>query len=350
MRRVCLAAESNTFMPTYLRVTLLSFPRMNFKLFDLTPALIMLKLIKSCAQVKVGVHLKQKLEGEGCPGALSAFAKKKPILNGRYKYPDQAGAGITVFVLDTGIYWQNIDFAGRASFGWKAENQWSNLDAHGHGTHCASTAVGELYGVAKKANAVAVKVLGDNGSGSTAGVIAGVDWVPSQTNRGVASMSLGGGFSSALNAAVTQAVSQGVVVVVAAGNSNADACLYSPSSAPAATTVGSTTIGEKINGDSSDDRSSFSNFGTCVDIFAPGSLITAAWIGATDAFNTISGTSMACPHVSGAAALLLGAGNSPQQVKLLLQGDSSKDEIDFKCGGRQNCDRSPNYLLFNGCL
>lgn len=347
MRRVCLEAESNTFTTSYLRVTLLSLLRMNFKLFDLTPTLIMLKLIKLCAQV---VHPKQKLEREDCLGVLSAFAKKKPNLNGIYKYPDQGGAGITVYVLDTGIYWQNVDFSGRASFGWKAQNDWSNNDAHGHGTHCASTAIGELYGVAKNARAVAVKVLGDNGSGSTAGVIAGLDWVPTQTNRGVASMSLGGGLSSAMNAAVSQAVAQGIVVVVAAGNSNADACQYSPSSAPAATTVGSTTIGEKGNGDSSDDRSSFSNFGTCVDIFAPGSLITAAWIGGTDAYNTISGTSMACPHVSGAAALLLGAGNSPQQVKAMLQGDSTKDEIDLKCSGRQICDRSPNYLLFNGCI
>lgn len=236
---------------------------------------------------------------------------------------------MTVYIIDTGIYVEHNDFAGRATFGFKAERSWSETDKHGHGTHVSSTIVGEKFGVARKAHAVAVKVLGDNGSGSNSGVVAGVDWVVSQYKANkkpsVINMSLGGSTSVILNAAVDAAFEAGIVVVVAAGNEDYDACDGSPSGASQVITVGSTEKGKFIlkilrfflknsninlfiakSPSSPDVRSYFSNWGPCVDVFAPGTGITAAWIGRPDATNTISGTSMASPHVAGVATLHLG--------------------------------------------
>ena len=171
-------------------------------------------------------------------------------------------------------------------------------DCNGHGTHVAGTTGGTTYGVAKQVTLHAVRVLSCTGSGSNAGVIAGVDWVTqNHVKPAVANMSLGGGVSTALDQAVANSISAGVSYAIAAGNSNANACNSSPARVASAVTVGSTT--------NTDARSSFSNFGTCLDIFAPGSSITSAWNTSDTATNTISGTSMASPHVAGALALYL---------------------------------------------
>jgi len=201
---------------------------------------------------------------------------------------------------------------------------------------------------------VAVKVLGDNGSGSNSGVIAGIDYVAKQHKargkKSTANMSLGGTKSTALNQAVAAAVASGVSFVVAAGNDDANACNYSPASAPDAITVGATDIGV-TSGTEVDIRSSFSNFGPCVDIFAPGSLIKAAWIGSTTATRTISGTSMASPHVAGLASLLLGDESlTPKQVKDRLISTGNKNFIDLLCGSDSVCKQSPNVLGYNGCM
>jgi subtilisin family serine protease len=206
---------------------------------------------------------------------------------------DSAGAGVTVYIIDTGILTSHTSFGGRATHGFDSTGEGAG-DGNGHGTHCAGTAAGNPHGVSRRSPLVAVKVLGRTGSGTTTGVIAGVNWVGQRAGARVGSMSLGGSFSQASNDAVDGAHRAGAVMVVAAGNSNANACTASPASAPLGICVGSST--------NTDARSSFSNFGTCVDTFAPGSSILSAWIGSNTATNTISGTSMACPHVAGIAA------------------------------------------------
>ena len=225
-------------------------------------------------------------------------------MDGTYTY-NQNGEGVKVFVLDTGVRCRHNEFGGRCTPGWSVENSNSACDPSdftcaedndGHGTHCAGTIAGTTYGVAKGAEIVAVQVLDDTGSGSWAGIIAGMDWVSNQKANQpsipmVASMSLGGGTSSSIDTAVRNLHNAGVVVSVAAGNDDDDACNYSPARAPVAVTVGSTT--------KQDARSGFSNYGSCVDIYGPGSSITSAWKSSNTASNTISGTSMACPHVSG---------------------------------------------------
>jgi len=277
-------------------------------------------------------------------------------LDDSYTADPQSGAGVVAYIVDTGILTTHNDFQGRATFGFKAESGWSNSDGNGHGTHVASTVGGKKYGIAKKVELVAVKVLGDNGSGSWAGVIAGIDYVADQHQRkgkpSTANLSLGGARNQAINLAVDAAVDSGVVFVVAAGNDNGDACLYSPASAPKAISVGATDIGDHINGNEVDIRSYFSNYGTCTHIYAPGSLITAAWIGSNTAVNTISGTSMASPHVCGLACLLLGVAPSlkPAEVKHQLQQGGNQNMIDMQCeGARPVCSQSPNILAYNGC-
>ncbi|KAG8944826.1 subtilisin-like serine protease, partial [Tulasnella sp. 419] len=216
-----------------------------------------------------------------------------------YTYNSKAGEGVDVYVLDTGIYVEHETFEGRAKWGYSAVS--GNTDGHGHGTHCAGTIAGKQFGVAKKANVIAVKVLSDSGSGSTSGIIAGIDWVISQYKASgrpsVISMSLGGSKDTTLDNGVTAAVNSGVHVVVAAGNSNVDAKNTSPARAPLVITVGASTI--------ADARASFSNYGAVVDVFAPGQDVISSWIGSTTATNKISGTSMATPHVAGLAAYLL---------------------------------------------
>lgn len=212
-----------------------------------------------------------------------------------YRY-DSTGAGVTVYVLDTGIRTTHEDFGGRALWGANFVDSLDE-DCNGHGTHVAGTVGGTAHGVAKDVDLVAVKVLDCGGSGTTSGVVAGVDWVTAEASPpAVANMSLGGSVSASLDAAVDRSVEAGIFYAVAAGNDSDDACTQSPAGADRAFTVGSTDI--------DDSRSGFSNFGTCVDIFAPGGSITSAWSTSDKAINTIGGTSMASPHVAGVAALI----------------------------------------------
>jgi subtilisin family serine protease len=255
-------------------------------------------------------------------------------LNSTYSY-DADGSGVTAYIIDTGILTTHNEFGGRAGGGYTAINDGGGTtDCNGHGTHVAGTVGGSTYGVAQNVNLVAVRVLNCRGSGTTSGVIAGIDWVTANhAGLAVANMSLGGGFSSSLNTAVANAVASGVTFAVAAGNDNQDACNYSPASAASAITVGATTI--------SDAKASYSNFGSCVDINAPGSSITSAWNTSNSATNTISGTSMATPHVTGAAAAYLSAnaGASPADVVAALENSATTNHITSLPSG------TPNLLL-----
>jgi len=223
-------------------------------------------------------------------------------LNNTYHYFQSAGAGVTAYIIDTGVYVAHNEFTGRATFGANFAGG-VNDDCNGHGTHVAGTIAGTLYGLAKKATIIGVKVLDCSGSGQWTWVISGINWVTNHHNTGtgkrsVANMSLGGGATPTVDEAVKNSHIAGVTHVVAAGNSGTDACTFSPARAPEAITVGAT--------DSSDVLAYFSNVGSCVDVLAPGVSITGPWIGSNTATNIISGTSMASPHVAGAVAVYLG--------------------------------------------
>jgi subtilisin family serine protease len=266
---------------------------------------------------------------------LDRIDQKTLPLNQSYTYPDTAGEGVSAYVIDTGVRITHSDFGGRASYGYDAiDNDNTAQDGHGHGTHVAGTVAGSSYGVAKKAKIVAVRVLNNQGSGTTAQVVAGIDWVTQNAVKpAVANMSLGGGVDTALDTAVRNSIASGVTYAVAAGNDSSNAANYSPARVTEAITVGSTT--------NTDARSSFSNYGTVLDIFAPGSSITSSWNSSDSATNTISGTSMATPHVAGAAALYL-AGNktaTPAQVSTALVNASSPGVVGNPGTG------SPNRLL-----
>ena len=257
-------------------------------------------------------------------------------LNNTYNY-NQTGLGVQAYIIDTGIRASHQEFTGRIGNGFTAVNDGNGTnDCNGHGTHVAGTTGGTTYGLAKQVTLHPVRVLSRSGSGSTTGVIAGVDWVTqNHTKPAVANMSLGGGISSALDQAVANSISAGVSYAIAAGNSNADACTASPARVPSANTVGATT--------STDARSSFSNFGTCVDIFAPGSSITSSWNTSDTATNTISGTSMATPHVAGALALYLQTNPtaSPATASQALVNNSTPNKVTGAGAG------SPNRLLYS---
>ncbi len=241
----------------------------------------------------------------------------------KYTYPDNGGEGVTAYVIDTGVRISHQDFGGRAQHGFDAvDNDDSADDGNGHGTHVAGTIAGTAHGVAKKSKIVAVRVLDDNGSGTTEQVVAGIDWV-TQNHSGpsVANMSLGGGADEALDAAVKRAIASGVTFAVAAGNESADAGQGSPSRVTEALTVASST--------KDDEQSDFSNFGAVVDLYAPGSDVTSAWNDSDTGTKTISGTSMAAPHVAGAAALYLAANTSatPADISAALTGAATADAI-----------------------
>ncbi|MGH9907240.1 MAG: S8 family peptidase [Pyrinomonadaceae bacterium] len=249
------------------------------------------------------------------------------------------GTGVRAYIIDTGIRTTHNEFGGRAISGFTSINDGNGTnDCHGHGTHVAGTVGGTTYGVAKNVTLVAVRVLNCSGSGTNAGVAAGVDWVTGDHASGtpaVANMSLGGGISSVLDTAVNNSINDGVTYAIAAGNSNANACDFSPARVANAITVGSTTM--------TDARSSFSNFGTCLDIFAPGSSITSAWNTSNTATNTISGTSMATPHVAGVAALYLETDSdaSPATVRTAIVDNATLNKVTNPGAG------SPNRLLFS---
>jgi subtilisin family serine protease len=260
-------------------------------------------------------------------------------LSGSYTY-NATGAGVRSYIIDTGIRNGHTDFGGRASSGFTAINDGRGTDdCNGHGTHVAGTVGGATWGVAKSTSLIAVRVLNCRGSGTTSGVIAGVDWVTANhTKPAVANMSLGGGASSTLDNAVANSIAAGVTYAIAAGNSNANACNYSPARVASALTVGATT--------SSDARASYSNFGSCLDLFAPGSSITSAWSTSNTATNTISGTSMASPHVAGVAALILegSPGSSPSAVASAITSNATTDKVTSAGTG------SPNLLLYMGFI
>lgn len=232
------------------------------------------------------------------PWGLDRIGQHDLPLNNSYSYTT-TGAGVNVYIIDTGIRRTHTQFAGRAVIGFDAVGDGQNTnDCNGHGTHVSGTVGGSTFGVAKGVRLFAVRVLNCSGSGSTSGVIAGVDWVTAHRIRpAVANMSLGGGASAALDSAVRKSIASGVTYAIAAGNSNTNAANSSPARVAEAITVGATTM--------TDARSSFSNFGSVVDIFAPGSSILSAWRTSDTATATLNGTSMATPHVAGVAARFL---------------------------------------------
>jgi subtilisin family serine protease len=256
-------------------------------------------------------------------------------LDRAYTYGTGAAA-VHAYIIDTGIRITHETFGGRASFGHNSVDA-NNTDCHGHGTHVAGTVGGAEYGVAKGVSLVAVKVLNCQGSGSTAQVVDGVNWVAATAVMpAVANMSLGGGIDPAIDDAVRAAIGAGVVFAVASGNSNLDACDHSPARVPEAITVNAT--------DRTDARAAFSNWGVCTDLFAPGVYITSAWNTSDTATNTVSGTSMATPHATGAAALWLAAHPTatPAQVQLGLTGNATPGRV------ADPGDGSPNLLLYTG--
>ena len=279
----------------------------------------------------------------GATWGIDRIDQRALPLSSTYTY-NADGTGVTVYIIDTGINFTHTEYSGRAFTGVDEVTAGGTAaDCNGHGSHVSGTVGGTTYGVAKKVKLVAVRVLDCSGSGSTSGVIAGIDWVTAQKNANpsvpsAANMSLGGGLSSTLNQAVENSSAAGVVYAIAAGNSSADACNTSPASAPSAITVGATDI--------TDAFASFSNFGTCVRINAPGVNITSAWIGSNTATNTISGTSMAAPHVAGGAALYLQVNPTATsaQVRTALTSNATPNVITGVPSG------TPNLLLYTAFI
>jgi len=274
----------------------------------------------------------------GATWGLDRVDQRDLPLNGLFIYDDRAGSGVDSYIIDTGVLATHNEFSGRASGAFNAITNEANTDLNGHGTHVSGTIGGNTYGVAKKTTIYGVKVLAGNGSGTTAGVISGVDYVTrsrSTTRRSVANMSLGGGASTTLDTSVANSVTAGVIYAVAAGNDNANACNGSPARVTSAITVGAST--------NTDARSSFSNIGTCVNLFAPGSSITSSYIGSNSATSVLSGTSMASPHVAGVAALHASVDPSlaPAQYQNWFQSAATLNKITNPGTG------SPNRLLYS---
>jgi len=329
-------------------------------------ALAKLPYVKLVEQDQV---MKASATQNGATWGLDRVDQRNLPMDGKYIYRDAAAAGVNVYVIDTGLNASHSEFTGRVGAGQNFAPNNDGLvgsfipggivplnlaaldlgtglfdggtdsndttDCNGHGTHVAGTAAGTVYGVAKKATIYPVRVLGCSGSGSNAGVIAGVDWVAANAVKpAVGNMSLGGGDSPALDTAVENVIAKGISMAVAAGNDSSGACSGSPYKAPNAITVGST--------DNGDGMSSFSNFGTCLDIFAPGGSITSADYSNNTGSTVLSGTSMASPHVAGAIALILGTSPnaSPAQVRAILVGNATPGKV-TSIGAN-----SPNLLLY----
>lgn len=281
---------------------------------------------------------------KGAPWGLARVSHRNRLSFGtfnKYEYSKDGGDGVTAYVIDTGVNIKHVEFEGRARWGKTIPRNDEDVDGNGHGTHCAGTVASGKYGVAKKAEIVAVKVLGSNGSGTMQDVVSGVVWAAEDAAKhaalaarelaltgktkfkgSVANMSLGGGKARSLDEAVDAAVESGLHFAVAAGNDNKDACDFSPAASEGAVTVGASTI--------TDERAYFSNHGKCVDIFAPGLNILSTWTGSTEATNVISGTSMASPHICGLLAYLLSIEGSdtftmlagPEEPEQLVAEDS----------------------------
>ena len=312
------------------------------------------------------VHTLGSDEGDiekSAPWGLARVAHRESLSFGnfnKYLYAHDGGKGVDVYVIDTGANIEHVDFEGRASWGATIPEGDPDEDGNGHGTHCSGTVAGAKYGVAKMAHVKAVKVLRSNGTGSMSDVIKGVEFAAkshfsqvSDAKQGkrkgfkgsVANMSLGGGKSTILEQTVDAAVDAGIHFAVAAGNDNADSCNYSPAAARKAVTVGASTIG--------DERAYFSNYGACNDIFAPGLNIMSTWIGSKYAVNTISGTSMASPHIAGLLAYMLSlqpasgsafavAEITPKQLKEDLIAVATQDALADVPGD------TTNILAWNG--
>jgi subtilisin family serine protease len=293
---------------------------------------------------EVGIAQNPCVTQTGATWGIDRISERDLPLKQTFSY-EYTGKDVDSYIIDTGIFVTHTEFQGRAVFGTNTVGDGNNNDCNGHGTHVAGTVGSITYGIAKGTSLIAVKVLNCAGSGSYAGVIAGINW--SVTNmkktgkKSVSNMSLGGGYYKPVNDAVDAAVGEGMTMVVAAGNDNGDACNTSPASALYALTVGATTI--------TDARSGFSNFGMCVDVFAPGTSILSTWNnGGT---RVISGTSMAAPHVAGIAALYFEKvpSGSPASFLADLTDNGSKDYINLSCGSNIACLESPNILAHFSC-
>ncbi|NDX01350.1 S8 family peptidase [Acinetobacter baumannii] len=265
---------------------------------------------------------------------LDRIDQKALPLNSTYSYL-QTGSGTTAYIVDTGILSSHQEFSGRVLSGYTAISDGNGTtDCNGHGTHVAGTVGGTTYGVAKNVNLVPIRILGCDGSGASSNVIAGLDWILKNGKKpAVVNMSLGGATSSSLDSAVENLYNNGYVMVVAAGNSNTDARTSSPARVSKAITVAAT--------DNTDTRASYSNYGSCVDIFAPGSQINSSWIGSNTATKILNGTSMATPHVAGVVAeMLQGTPTaSPQTISTNLLNQASSNVV-------KNPSGSPNRLLY----
>ncbi|MEV4757048.1 S8 family peptidase [Micromonospora sp. NPDC049559] len=278
---------------------------------------------------------------------LDRVDQRSSVLDDAYGYPAEAGVGVTAYILDTGIRTTHTQFGGRATVGFDAiADGWNGQDCNeqGHGTHVAGTVGGATYGMANRVNLVSVRVLGCNNLGTVSQIIAGVDWVTQNAQRpAVVNMSLGGAESASEETAVAASIASGITYVVAAGNWEQDACGYSPAGLPAAITVGaSNTIGERATGWGGDQPGS--NYGSCLDLFAPGESIKSAHNATDRATRVLRGTSMAAPHVAGAAALVLSKypDATPAQVANLLTSRATPDAV------RADTLRgSPNRFLYS---
>ncbi|PLB45934.1 cerevisin precursor [Aspergillus steynii IBT 23096] len=300
---------------------------------------------------------------KNAPWGLARISHRESLSFGtfnKYLYASEGGEGVDAYTIDTGINVDHVDFEGRATWGKTIPTNDEDADGNGHGTHCSGTIAGKKYGVAKKANLFAVKVLRSSGSGTMSDVVQGVEWaVQSHLKRAkeakdgkvkgfkgsVANMSLGGGKSKTLEDAVNAGVEAGLHFAVAAGNDNADACNYSPAAAENAVTVAASTL--------QDERAYFSNYGKCTDIFAPGLNILSTWIGSNHAVNTISGTSMASPHIAGLLAYFVSlqpSKDSAFAVDELTPAKLKKDIISIATEGTLTDVPSdtPNLLAWNG--
>jgi len=265
---------------------------------------------------------------------LDRIDQKNLPLDSAYSYL-QTGSGSTAYIVDTGILSTHQQFSGRVLSGYTAISDGNGTnDCHGHGTHVAGTVGGSTYGVAKNVSLVPIRILGCDGSGASSNVIAGLDWILKNGKKpAVVNMSLGGEANASLDSAVENLFNNGYVMVVAAGNSNTDACSTSPARVSKAITVAAT--------DSTDTRASYSNYGSCVDIFAPGSQINSSWIGSNTATKVLNGTSMATPHVVGVVAEMLQSTptTTPQTISTNLLNQASSNVV-------KNPSGSPNRLLY----